>query len=164
MAALTFQRNLVTHAVTLSNFCNLLNLDTSITALISSSDLVAKRTFGSFFSFSSSPSSVSFRTGQCSLSSVIHIGPFHHNRLSFNLEVVILQVTRSAGLSFPGQCLHSMPSVNFKISSTLWQTNCFHSPLFRIQRKLPYYPTIGTVFSRFNWGRKACSIVLASFA
>ena len=42
---------------------------------------------------------------------------------------------KSAGFSFPGQWPHSLLSVCFKISFTLWHTNCFHIPLFSIQHK-----------------------------
>ena len=72
--------------------------------------------------------------GQCLRPINNHSGPYHQEFSSLSLDARTPLDPMSAGFSSPGQCAQSPLFVNFKISLTLWRTNCFHSPLFCIQQ------------------------------
>ena len=102
--------------------------------------------------------------GQSSICPDNHCGPCHQSWSPFSCEASTPLEPRSAGFSTVEQYAHSSLFVSLRISSTLCHTNCFHSPLFRIQLRAVLLSSQNLTPSTFNCDCIALRTVFISCA
>jgi hypothetical protein len=90
-----------------------------------------------------------------------NFGPFHETLLSTNSCSFEPRDGMSAGLSLPGQNLHSSFDVNLRISSTRCQTYCFHTLLLLVQNKVVNESVQYTISISFANGKTFLTLLIS---